>query len=361
MLVIYSILHFIVDGICAFAMFGEYGSDGAGAYLFYNLFAFAMQMPIGALIDLVTAKMSGKYVLQKRFYSAVTALGVIVTLTGMYAGPLALGFGNALFHSGGGVTCIGEDKRHEMKGRGLGIFVAPGALGLFVGKIVSEFTSLKLYAQSFWIIISILLLLASVVCLFYDERHFLFIVDDKEKISTDDTEKVTGKDKNKKSVMMILTASLGCFVVVIIRSYVGLAISFDWKSGMLLSFLAVLAVVFGKVAGGFAAAKFGNMKAVIISLGLAAVLFIFSDTAVCGLLALFFFNMTMPITLYMLIQEMPGLPGFSFGLLTLGLFLGFLMVYCGVSFPISGKILGCICSIISAAVLTGVIFTKKAE
>lgn len=375
MLVIYSILHFIVDGVCAFAMFGEYGADGANAYLFYNLCAFALQMPIGALIDLVTAKMPGKYIAQKRFYSAVTALGVIVTLAGMYAGPLALGFGNALFHEGGGVTSIAEDRRHEMKGRGLGIFVAPGAMGLFVGKIVSEFTSLRLYAQSFWIIISILLLLASVVCLYYDERHFLFIETVNEKDGSDTKNAVkeeknnilsrmaenNSNAKNKESIIMLLLASLGCFAVVIIRSYVGLAVAFDWKSGLTLSFLAVLAVVFGKVAGGFAAAKFGDLKTVLVSLFLAAVCFVFSDIAVFGLLALFLFNMTMPITLYMLVRRMSGLPGFSFGLLTLGLFLGFLMVYCGVALPVSGRFIGCFGSIVSAAVLAGVIFTEHRE
>ena len=52
---------------------------------------------------------------------------------------------------------------------------------------------------------------------------------------------------------------------------------------------------------------------------------------VCGALALFCFNMSMPITLFALAQAMPGCKGFSFGLLTFALFLGFLPACFGAS------------------------------
>ena len=47
------------------------------------------------------------------------------------------------------------------------------------------------------------------------------------------------------------------------------------------------------------------------------------------LAAVFLFNMTMPLTLWAAARLLPGAKGFSFGLLTFGLFLGFLPVCLG--------------------------------
>jgi FSR family fosmidomycin resistance protein-like MFS transporter len=45
---------------------------------------------------------------------------------------------------------------------------------------------------------------------------------------------------------------------------------------------------------------------------------------------MFLFNMTMPVTLWATAKIFPGAKGFAFGLLTFGLFLGFLPVYLGI-------------------------------
>jgi len=66
---------------------------------------------------------------------------------------------------------------------------------------------------------------------------------------------------------------------------------------------------------------------------------------------IFFFNMTMPITLYLLVCKWKTMPGFSFGLLTFGLFLGFLPVYLGLNFQISGRIIGILGSVVSLLLL----------
>ena len=64
------------------------------------------------------------------------------------------------------------------------------------------------------------------------------------------------------------------------------------------------------------------------------------------------FNMSMPVTLYLLAVNLPGLYGFSFGLLTFGLFLGFLPVYAGLVLPVSGRLLGMAGSLASLVLLT---------
>ena len=81
--------------------------------------------------------------------------------------------------------------------------------------------------------------------------------------------------------------------------------------------------------GGFLSDRLGLFQSAAGSLGLCAVLFCFSGHPIPGVLALLLFNMTMPMTLFALAQVMPGVKGFSFGLLTFALFLGFLPTYLG--------------------------------
>ena len=115
--------------------------------------------------------------------------------------------------------------------------------------------------------------------------------------------------------------------------------------------MAVLAVVGGKMVGGFAAARWGAHKTAVVSLGLAAICYLFSQAMPMGLAALLLFNMTMPITLYLMVCHMPDRHGFAFGLLTFALFLGFLPGYFGLVPAIDGNIAGCIGSLISLLLL----------
>ena len=113
----------------------------------------------------------------------------------------------------------------------------------------------------------------------------------------------------------------------------GLAFNFPWKTVGNWGLILVCGVVLGKTAGGFLADKFGVSKSAVFSLGLAALLFLFSGLPMPGVAAVFLFNMTMPITLWVTAKIFPGAKGFSFGLLTFGLFLGFLPVYLGAKLP----------------------------
>ena len=70
-----------------------------------------------------------------------------------------------------------------------------------------------------------------------------------------------------------------------------------------------------------------------------------------GIAALLLFNMTMPITLYLLVSKLPQLSGFCFGLLTFALFLGFLPEYFGLRAIVNGNIIGSVGSIISLLLL----------
>ena len=117
------------------------------------------------------------------------------------------------------------------------------------------------------------------------------------------------------------------FLVVVLRSWMGLGQSFPWKAVWGLPL--VLALALGKAAGGFLMDAVGPRRAAGWSLGLAAALYLLSGAPLPGLLAVFLFNMTMPMTLWAAAQLLPGAKGFGFGLLIFALFVGYLPVYLG--------------------------------
>lgn len=347
MTILYSILHFLVDGVCAFAMFG-YFAEQSNWYLnmlLYNFCAFAMQMPLGVVLDELNNR--GKSRKWSPSY-CFAGLGVLCTLIGALMHPILLGLGNALFHLGGGVGTIYEDREKGWRGRGLGVFVAPGALGLYIGTQLG-----KNKAGGFWpvavvlVMVGICLLGRRLLCRDAGKNLSISCVDRSgEKKTTGGVTEFAGKENTGYGWLLF-----GCMAVVVLRSYIGMAVTFSWKTTLLAGTIAVLAVVLGKVAGGFGAVMFGTRRTMVISLGLAAVLYLLSGNMIAGVLALFLFNMTMPITLYLLVERRKDMPGFGFGALTFAIFLGILPVYLELPVPVPGNIIGCVGSVVSLAVL----------
>lgn len=305
---LYAAAHFAVDFGCAYAMFAICTPNALG-FLLYNFCAFAMQMPMGVLADALGHN--------RRFAICGTLLVALIcalpSLGG--AGCMILGLGNGLFHVGGGLDVLNLSGRRSAP---LGVFVSPGAYGIYLGTLLGKlgFSPLP--------VIGLLCLACGGMLLFRSDKlpaNAPFDLPDRKTVP--------------------LAALL--FLVVVLRSYGGMAGAFEWKTG-LWAFAAVSAVVLGKTAGGFLADCFGAKRTAAVSLFLAAMLFCCSRWAVPGVLALFLFNVTMPITLFALAQAMPNCKGFSFGLLTFALFLGFLPTYLG-----AGTISGWGIAIVAAA------------
>lgn len=310
---IYALTHFAVDLGCAFAVFSAMDCGELG-YLLYNFFAFAMQMPLGVLADRLG---------HGRWFAAVgcvlTAAVCCVPQFGVF-GAAVLGLGNGLFHVGGGVEIMSLSGSRAAP---LGVFVSPGALGLFIGTLLGK------AGFPAWPVVTVLLALA-VIPVFLRQP-------------------APPKEETRKTLEHIWFPAAALFLVVVLRSYAGMAGSFQWKVD-LWAWVAVGAVVLGKAAGGFSADRFGARLSAFASLGAATVLFLLSQLPLPGILALFFFNITMPITLWALAQAMPERKGFSFGLLTFALFLGFLPSYFGAP-SVSGLMLAAVC-IVSGLLLT---------
>nr|WP_300834687.1 hypothetical protein [uncultured Acetatifactor sp.] len=402
MTVIYSALHLLVDGMCALAMFGRLlpGGDRGLSILVYNFCAFALQMPLGVALDALCVGKKGR---EADFPFLFALAGVLCTMGGAFLHPAVLGIGNALFHVGGGVGTIREDDRRSWRGRGLGVFVAPGALGLYLGTVLGRGGSWQMWAFGTGVLMALLCagaiwgrkahhfevsgrkahcfgMRGQKVCFFEvsGRKAHRFEVSGGEggteripesgvrgrgteadwraeaqpsKSSPQKTEKQAAGNTGQ-GIRNTAIAAVCCILVVILRSYVGMAVAFPWKTGFRAGLLAVLMVVGGKAAGGFASARYGMRMTTTVSLGLAGICYLCSTAMLPGLAALFLFNMTMPITLYWLARSMPRMPGFAFGLLTFALFLGFLPTYFGVAAAVDGPVLGCAGSVLSMLLLT---------
>ncbi len=296
-----SLMHAMIDFLCALAMFGKYSLLSATMmYIVYNFCAFALQMPLGILGDLMTSRHKDQYVYPALF---LMSLGVVLTILGIYTRIWILGVGNALFHVGGGMISIFEDDARKMHGSGLGLFVAPGAVGLTVGTLLG-----KQHMLSAALPVILVLCVVSVMI-------SLRILHNPQE--TPYRPKRTVFDNTLLKIMS------GCFAVVILRSYIGLNTGFSWRDTTVEILLCTLAVASGKYFGGLLSALYGIRRITILSLLLSIAAYLLSGIPVFGILALLCFNMTMPVTLYILKREMPDMPGFAFGILTFGLFLGY--------------------------------------
>ena len=305
MVSVYSTAHFLVDFACAFLMFRSISStpDWYTCVLVYNFCAFAMQMPLGILADKLN---------RNSLFAAVGCLLVAAAyaLCGVpLAAAVTVGIGNGMFHVGGGVDILNIS---EEKSSSLGVFVSPGAFGIYFGTMMGKQGGLSVYP--------VLLALFAVTALILTVRR----------AQGDEYMKNAVFSLERGASPRILIAAGCLFLVVCLRSFVGLTLNFPWKSAGYWGVAAVCAVVFGKTAGGFASDRFGTVKTSFISLGAAALLFLIPEIPAAGVLSLLLFNMTMPVTLWAMAKVFPGAKGFSFGLLTFGLFLGFLPVHLGI-------------------------------
>ena len=314
--VIYGTLHFFVDFCCAFFLLGML-SESENLYFYfwiYNFCAFALQMPFGLLAD------------RWKRNNLVAAAGCLLTatipliygLTGMRHGfgaemgaVVLTGLGNCLFHVGGGIEILEKGKG---KLSPLGIFVSPGAIGIFLGSLFGK-ADVVPYAFPYFI------LLGGTGLLLYRSKEMYGGVSGGNKPSAIEPMTFPGKS--------CLIALLCFFFVVVLRSHFGMVYSFPWKKEIAGGILGLMGVVSGKAWGGILADKFGMQKTMLFSMVFSMLCFCFSGHMIFGVLGLFFFNMTMPITLYLAADILERYRGFAFGILTFAIFIGYLPAYFG--------------------------------
>jgi len=296
----YALAHCFVDLSCAFLLFRILPDSPQRllCFLLYNFCAFALQMPLGLLIDRLDRN------------AVVAALGCVLVAAayGLALSPLAAavvcGMGNSLFHLGGGVDVLHLSRKNSAP---LGIFVSTGALGLWIGTQLGKGGTFSPFAPLCALVFCALLLTSSQ---WYYHKNW----------RSENTPLAFPTPSRS-----LIFCALSLLAVVILRSYVGFTLSFPWKGTLpLWAIQLVLAPVLGKALGGLLADRLGLLRVSVYSLLLCAGLFLFPHVPAAGVPGLLLFNMTMPLTLWAMARLFPDAPGFSFGLLTFGLFLGFL-------------------------------------
>ncbi|NLV99188.1 MAG: MFS transporter [Clostridiaceae bacterium] len=322
MLTIYSVVHFLVDFCCAFIMFRLLSHTPAWytIILLYNFCAFAMQMPLGIIADRLN---------RNALFAATGCLMVLISpllISVPVPAAVILGLGNGAFHVGAGVDVLNIS---EKKCWPLGVFVSPGAFGIYFGAIAGRGTALPVYSTTIMLAVAVLSILL-----------FIRKTSDNAAFSLEGTGK-TG----------VIAAAGLLFLVVCLRSFVGMTLSFPWKSNWHWAVILTTAVVFGKAAGGIISDKIGIRRTSLLSLGGAALLFLLGNYPLAGVAALFLFNMTMPLTLWAMAKSFPGAKGFSFGLLTFALFVGFIPSYLDIVPAISSFPVFALLSVISLVIL----------
>lgn len=297
--------HFFVDFACTALLAERTGSlpwwQVTACAVLYNGLAFAFQLPVGALGD------------RLKLSRDLAALGcLLVAVGGFIPMPLVMcamiGLGNACFHAGGGREAL---KRGGRKAAIVGRFVAPGAIGIFLGPRLGHVAWL-----TGGVLPGVLLFLGAAL---YRTRK-----------AGREAEKMECPGQ-KRHPAGLAVVCICMFLTVLLRSYMGTVLAYPFLSdfGWALGF--TLCIFGGKYFGGILADRFGPVRFCAVSQILATALFMLSvSVPALGFPAVFLFNTTMAVTAARLYRCVPQLPGTMFGLTTVALYLGALPRLLGV-------------------------------
>lgn len=321
LLILNALAHLLTDAVCAAALFGPVaasGGDLALVLVIYNTVAFTFQCVAGLLTDLLR-----RHERLAALGLAICAAAALLPMPG-YAAAAVLGLGNCVFHvAGGTVTLKGCSNAGP-----LGVFVAPGAVGLALGTLWPELRP--------WLCAAALLAAAAMLLLAQDEPEL-------------------GQRPPSRRVPWGAVAALTLAVAV--RAIGGCAADFPWKTTTAMSLVTAVLVFAGKSLGGFVCDRLGPSRTALISVPAAAVLTAFcaawAAPALAGQLLL---NLTMPVTLWLIYRAMPESPGFAFGLAAAALWPGTLA---GQLISLTGAWNSALILVSFAAGLAAIIYAEK--
>ena len=182
---------------------------------------------------------------------------------------------------------IREDRQNGKRGQNLGIFVAPGALGLYLGGLATSVIDLKnIYANRVYGVLACAIWMVGLLLVLVLRKKKDRTEDHSQDATVRDSRDAAGRayDVHRKNSIVLVC----CLLVVILRSHVGMAVEMPWKVGVFAGVMGNVAVVVGKMAGGFLAARFDTRKVICFSLAAAAGCYLFCDLPVTGGLHCFF-------------------------------------------------------------------------
>lgn len=304
----YTCMHFLTDLTCIYRLYAwimpQSGTRENWILLvvLYNFLAFALPGLVGVIADL--REQSDGLAAVGCVLAAVPFLIPSSFSWAIWAAVLLQGVGNGFFHVGAGRKIL---LKSQGKYAPAGIFISSGAMGVFLG------TTWRHSYRSGLMLGLALSLLVCAAFLFAFSRGKMPIEDDKKAQS----------DTTARTARFLTIPVLMILLVVILRSFYGTVVSYEWKNSFMIRFLFASCIVAGKALGGIVADRIGVKAASVLSVGGAAVTVLFSaHSPLLGCISILLFNMTMPLTLSLLAEYWLEYPGFAFGMLMLALFIG---------------------------------------
>ena len=323
-LLLNSMAHLLVDGLCAATIFGQIEEGRALLLLLYSTLAFSTQCLVGLWADRMR---------HVRHLEAVSALllvlGYVLPVSALLK-IILIGAGNSGFHVAGGVMTLRESGGKAAK---LGVFVSPGAIGLTLGtlypKLGAAFAVALVAAVGMVVVAEKEAEAQAALAVKGTEAQTGLVVKGTEEqtgLAVKGAEEQTGlavkgteaqaeletvqAEKSDAPVPEILPVLL-LISAVAVRAIGGTAVRFPWKHGAAGALLMTAFVAGGKTAGGYLC---DSPASILIACC--------SSWAVPSLLGQFAINLTMPVTLWLLYRSMPDSPGLSFGLAAAALWPG---------------------------------------
>ncbi len=335
-----AIAHLLVDGVCLAALFGA-GADTSQlmtAVMLYNTLAFTTQCLVGLWTD--------RTGLSKK----AEPLSMLLVAAGYFLpAPLLvrvamIGLGNSCFHVCGGTVTLEQSRG---KSSPLGVFVAPGAIGVLLGRS---------FPRLGHVLATLLILFAAAIFFAYRKDGA------RQDAAGPDALKACALPDYRGDAFPGVAAAL-LTAAVAVRAIGGSCAEFPWNTGAATAAAMTFFVFAGKTAGGFLCDRTGAVKSSAVSILPAALLTAFLGTNMpASLLGQFLLNLSMPVTLWLLYKLMPKEPGFAFGLAASALWPGTLA---GMMIKLSGsaRIALILISFVFglAAVLYTVSYLKKGE
>ena len=297
-----SIAHLLVDAVCASKIVSAPASDLLAVFFLYNTFAFSTQCVVGLLTD----RFGHCRILAPVACAWVASCGILPFQP--FIGAVLIGLGNSLFHVSAGSVVMESSKG---KAAPLGVFVAPGALGVFAGK---TFPGLR-------IVLCVLLTLCAAWLLV--ENRF-------------DRGQPSPIFKREEESKELLPTALLLLLAVMTRAVGGSVAGSSGQAALWMNLLMVFCVFLGKSFGGVISDRVGIRKMSLLSMPLAAFLILIAGRSfIAGSTGQFLLNLSMPVTLFLIYRCLPKSPGFSFGLAASVLWPGTLI---GTYISVSSKI-----------------------
>lgn len=294
-------IHAFVDLLCVTAVLRAlhtHDVDAAGTYAIvvgYDLIAFAVQLPLGLLVDKVNAPRAASIA------GVLLSAMAVLSIPGRADVTMGLaGIGNALFHVAAGGVVLANARG---KTAPAGVFVAPGSLGLGLGMWMGPRAHIPT-----WPLLVLAVVSVAGAALVKAPLH---------------PQPPVAAPEGRMPARLVLAALALLLLSATVRGFIE-SVGCQWCPKA--AFLAIALPLVGfsaRLLGGYASDRLGWVETSVGALLLSAPFIAFNHGSMApALVGLLLFQMTMPVTLMAVWRVMPRRPATAFGFPCVGLVVG---------------------------------------